>query len=391
MLYGKSKTLKNKWLDDKDCTGCGACAAVCPVRAITMREHSDGFDYPVFKSSCIDCNLCEEVCSRRVARASGADYQRKVFACWSLSEKTRFESTSGGAFTELARSVLASGGLVCGAVYRDTHHVEHRLVGTEKELSAVRQSKYVQSHVSDSFEAVKRSLEGGSEVLFCGTPCQVAGLKAFLNKKYERLITIDFICRGVNSPKAYRAWLDELEGRRGSKAVRVWFKYKVGGWKTSPRRTFVSYENGTVEVLDAGENLFMEAYLGPNLFIRPSCGNCLFKGRERLSDITLGDFWGIDQRLDDDKGVSMLLVNTQRGAELFERSRRSLISYERDLNEVLLGNRCFDSSIDVSSFSGLALRRLDDSPFSKVVAPFIRKPFLVRLRRALKEVIHVGK
>lgn len=378
--------MKQFWLDSVECTGCGACACACPVNAIAMEEDGSGFIYPRIAEACIDCNACERVCKAR-AHCSGESFRQSVYACWSMDEKVRFESTSGGAFTELARAILREGGLVCGAVYSNVAHVIHELVSDEEGLDRVRQSKYLQSDSGVAFRDVKAALDGGKSVLFCGAPCQVAGLKAFLKKDYSALVTVDFICRGVNSPKAYRSWLDEVERRVGARARRVWFKYKVGGWKSSPRRTLIQFDDGRETVYDQDGNLFMEAYLGPNLFIRPSCGSCLFKGSSRVSDITLGDFWGIDTALDDDKGTSMVLVNSERGRRLFAQSASRLVVHERNLEEMMAGNRCFDFSVEINRDSKKVLGQLGSKAFSKVVKPYLKKPLSKRMKSAMRKVL----
>lgn len=164
-------------------------------------------------------------------------------------------------------------------------------------MEKIRQSKYIQSDTKDIYRQIKELLGKNEYVAFCGAPCQVAALQKFLEHDYEKLLTIEFICRGMNSPKAYRAWLDEIEKREAQEVDRVWFKYKENGWKSSPRCTRVDFKKGSYKVYTGKDNLFMEGYLGPNLYIRPSCGKCEFKGLPRCGDITLADFWGIEESM----------------------------------------------------------------------------------------------
>ena len=165
-----------------------------------------------------------------------------TYAVWSKNKDIRFNSTSGGAFSEFAKVILADGGVVAGARYNDDNLVEHAIVDDYAGVEELRQSKYLSSSVGDVYIHVKKALAEGRLVAFCGAPCQVAGLYSFLGKEYDNLFTMDFICRGMNSPKAFKSWLNEVEKQENSKATKVWFKYKDGGWKTSPKRARVDFE-----------------------------------------------------------------------------------------------------------------------------------------------------
>ena len=173
-----------------------------------------------------------------------------IYAVWSKSADTRFCSTSGGAFTEFAKAIIADGGCVAGAKYNNENLVEHDLIDNLEDIEKLRQSKYMSSSMGDIYKRVKAELASGRLVGFCGSPCQVAGLYSFLGKEYDNLFTMDFICRGMNSPKAFKAWMNEIEHQEGSKVTKVWFKYKEGGWKTSPRRTRLDFENGSHRVYE---------------------------------------------------------------------------------------------------------------------------------------------
>ena len=288
-----------------------------------------------------------------------------TYAVWSKDQNIRYCSTSGGAFSEFAKIILADGGLVAGAKYNDDNLVEHDLVDDYEGIEKLRQSKYLSSSLGDVYQKVKSELIIGKSVAFCGSPCQVAGLYAFLGKEYENLFTMDFICRGMNSPKAFKAWLSEIEQQEGSKATNVWFKYKEGGWKTSPTRTRIDFENGKFKVYEGEENLYMYGYLTSNLYIRPSCGKCRFKGVPRKSDVTFADFWGINKELDDDKGTSMLLINSEKGREYFNRISENLNVYKKDFNSIFSGNPMFTTSAQVPKKGHDFLKNLDNISFSE--------------------------
>lgn len=381
--------MKEKWLDDNKCTACGACVNICPVDAIKLEKNNCGFEYPKISKMCIDCNSCQKVCENRDKLTQERFNNPKTYATWSKDEDVRFFSTSGGAFSEISRVVLGRGGYVVGAQYRDDCLVEHIIISDEDGLARIRQSKYVQSEIGLVFREIKKLLLKDNWVAFCGAPCQVAGLYAYLGKCYDKLITMDFICRGMNSSKAYRSWLDELEDNEKSKVKQVWFKYKVGGWKKSPRCTRVDFANGNYHIFDQDENIYMMGYLAHNLYIRPSCGECEFKGVPREGDITLADFWGLDKTIDDDKGASMILINSTKGESIFREAREKLHVYERTFEEIFAGNVCFESSVVVNPKSEVFLRSLDDMKFSEAVRKYSKQTLFAKVKK--KMVDYIGK
>ncbi|RHR51879.1 4Fe-4S dicluster domain-containing protein [Clostridium sp. AF18-27] len=353
------------WLKDNECTGCGACQNICPKEAIQMVTDECGFWHPrIIKDKCIDCKQCEKVCPIvKPAFSNRFSSSPEVYAGWSLNADTRYNSTSGGIFSELALKILEMGGAVSGAVYSETFLVYHQVIFKETDLTNIRQSKYIQSDSGYVFREIKTVLAEGKTVLFCGTPCQVAGLNTYLGKDYENLITVDFICRGANSPKAYRKWLDMLEKQYHSEVTRVWFKNKELGWNRFSTR--VDFKNGKIYRKDRYTDLFMRGYLEKNWYIRPCCGDCKFKAVPRVADLTLADFWKVDKALDEDKGTSMIMVNTQRGTFLLESIKDNIYLQRRDLDEVLNGNQMLNKSAWISKWSGYFLRSLDYKRFDK--------------------------
>lgn len=288
-----------------------------------------------------------------------------TYAVWSKNCDTRYNSTSGGAFSEFARAILTDGGIVSGARYNKDNLVEHVLIDSYDEIAELRQSKYMSSSLGNIYREIKDFLVEGKLVAFCGAPCQVAGLYTFLEKEYDNLFTMDFICRGMNSPKAFKAWLNEIEQQEKKDAVKVWFKYKEGGWKSSPQRTRIDFGNGTYKVYEGEKNLYMYGYLTSNLYIRPCCGRCQFKGIPRKSDITLADFWGIEKELDDDKGTSLLLINSDKGREYLEKVQHNLNVYKKDFESIFAGNPMFTTSAVVPKSGHDFLTDLDNMSFSE--------------------------
>lgn len=375
------------WLEKKDCTGCSACANVCPKNAIKMVEDECGFIYPeIDHELCINCGLCKKTCPI-VNITEKKTSEQEVYACWSNDEENRYISTSGGLFTEFAKSVINKGGYVVGAAYNKDNMVEHKIVNSIDALKELRQSKYLQSNILNSYKDTKKLLDENNIVAFCGSPCQIAGLNSYLKKEYKNLLTLEFICRGMNSPKAYKCWLSEIENKEQKKVSRVWFKYKINGWNSSPRCTRVDFADGTNIVYDGDDNKFMSGYLGPNLYIRPSCGDCKFNGIQRQADITLADFWGIEKKLDNDKGTSMVLINSEKGKEYFDSIKDRIYYEKKQLEDILKGNECFINSVDINKNSEKFLKELNENNFTEKVIEYSKVSIAEKLIKKIKRVI----
>lgn len=376
------------WIPHNSCTGCGGCSNICPQGAIIMKPDACGFIYPVINNTiCINCGLCKKSCpiveKPKLTRAEIP----KVYAAWTNDPKIRFYSTSGGVFSELAKVILEEDGYVAGAQYTSDNMVEHTLIHSLDGLQRICQSKYIQSEPKMIYRDVKKRLNEGKFVAFCGSPCQVSALLKYLKSDPKNLLTIEFICRGMNSPKAYRSWLDEIEQNKGSKAVKVWFKYKENGWKRSPKCTRIDFADNSYQVLDGDENTFMSGYLGPNLYIRPSCGKCCFNGTPRQGDITVADFWGIDRELDDDAGTSMVLLNSKKGDCWYRKAERNLVSVERRFDEIRAGNVCFSKSVQINPKSGRFLRSLSEKPFSVQFKKYTKISLIRKVLQMIKRII----
>lgn len=374
--------------DKKNCTACAACSNICPKRCIAMMEDEMGFQYPVVnQGACIECKLCEKHCPVLHSERPENCGRPTVYAARTKNSDLRFCSTSGGIFSELATYVIEQDGAVCGARYDADNFVEHFLIEDIQNIEKIRQSKYMQSRIGNVYQVIKKQLQSNRLVAFCGTPCQVAGLYQYLRHEYENLLTFDFICRGVNSPKAFKYWLEEIEEENHSKVARVWFKYKKNGWKASPRCTRVDFSNGQFKVYSGTENTFMCGYLGPNLYIRPSCGDCRFKGTPRLGDITLADFWGLDSVLEDDGGTSMVMVNSAKGERLLEMIKNRIEYEEHDFSEIGAGNVCASGSVTVNPKSELFLKSLGSEPFSKLVRKYSKPSLSIRVMKKAKKIV----
>ncbi len=325
--------------DKSKCCGCTACYSVCPKNCISLKEDKEGFLYPaVDYTNCIGCGLCEKVCP--VINQNEARTPLKTYAAYNINERIRMQSSSGGVFTLLAESVIGQGGVVFGARFNDDWEVIHDYTETIDGIGAFRGSKYVQSNIGDNFTKVKSFLESGRKVLFSGTPCQVSGLKKYLRKDYKNLLTVDFICHGVPSPKVWKKYLNEISESGNSDIKYISFRDKSSGWN---KFSFVSVSS-SVRSKIFYEDAYMQAFLS-NLSLRPSCYACHAKCGKSGSDLTLGDCWGMDNiiaDIDDDKGCSILLINNM--AVLPSVSELALLDIK--YGDVIVGNYCLVNSVN---------------------------------------------
>ena len=333
----------------EDCCGCNACGDICAHSAISFKTDHEGFWYPeVDKDKCVDCGLCEKVCPVIQPARNVIRYEVPiVYAAYAKDEEIRLDSTSGGLHSMFAQLFYAKNGFVGGAIYQDNHLVKHIVSSDPAKLKEIRSSKYLQSNMEGQYKEVKRLLIEGKDVLYCGCPCQIQALHKFLRKDFENLTTCDFICRGVNSPKVFLKYMEMLEKEYGAKATKIKFKNKKWGWHNFSLR--VNFANGKEYCKDRWHDLFFIGYLLAGNFTRPSCYNCHFKGFPQKADITLADFWGIenlDIKMDQDKGTSLVMINSEKGKRLFNAIKDKIIFKEFTLEEAKKGNPALSSSLE---------------------------------------------
>ena len=344
------------------CCGCTACMSVCPKQCISMEVDSEGFLYPVVDQSlCIDCEACVRTCPFH--HPAESHKPEEVFAAINTNEGIRMESSSGGVFTIMAEKVINDGGVVFGAKYTADWQVEIVPAETIDELAAFRGSKYLQARMGNSLQQCKQFLRDGRKVLFSGTPCQIAGLKHYLRKDFDNLIAVDFVCHGVPSPKVWGRYLSEVTNA-GRKAIRdIKFRDKPQGWK---RFNFtLDYEESEKSYSISsynGDNHYMRAFLS-DMILRPSCYNCQAKSGRSQSDITIGDFWGIETVLpsmDDDKGTSLVLVHTEKGKQIFADAqvKTEVVAYE----DAFAHNPAIEHSARAHDHRQGFFKRLDQAP-----------------------------
>lgn len=323
--------------DKNKCSGCTACYSICPFNAIKMEIDEEGFLYPlVDKTICTNCKKCEKICPIINHKENEIDL-KEAFAAKNINIHDREMSSSGGIFIALARKVLKNNGLVFGCALDDNFLAHHIMINSEKELPHIVGSKYMESNLETTFRIIKKFLNNNQTILFCGTTCQISGLKSFLEHDYEKLICVDFICLGVPSPKIWKAYLNTFFDINEIKNIN--FKDKTNGWHTFSLR--ISKKNNP-DFLEIGAKTFFFSGYFKGLYSRPSCNNCICKGdNNRISDITLSDCWGIENiapEFDDNKGVSCIICHSTKGLKLFNSISKELIYKKIDLLNIKLYN-----------------------------------------------------
>lgn len=310
------------------CCGCSACVQICPQKCIHLKEDEHGFLYPIIANDlCVDCGVCEKVCPYH--NIIEAKKPLSVYAAINPNEKIRYDSSSGGIFTMLAESVINDGGIVFGARFDENWDVVHDYTDTIVGIGSFRGSKYVQSRIGETYNIARDYLKKGYKVLFSGTSCQILGLKLFLRREYENLITIDVVCHGVPSPLVWREYLKWINPHN-EVISHVNMRDKSRGWL---RYSYVIRNEENVFYDDyAANSPYLQAF-SISLDLRPSCYNCPAKSGRALSDITLADNWSYAEsspEMFDNKGLSAVLIHSQKGCDMFNKihSNSKKISYD---------------------------------------------------------------
>ena len=303
-----------KITDPSKCCGCSACVSSCPVGCIVMTRDQEGFDYPIANADlCVGCGKCDSVCPM----SNQLETAEPVAAYAVRFDEYVAGSSSGGVFPALASAVFDEGGCVFGAALESDMKVGHAEAADMSELEAMRGSKYVQSDLYSVFEDIREKLDLNEKVMFSGTPCQVAGLNSFLGKSYDNLLTVDIACHGVPAPGLWERYVSAMEKAAGKKIAGVNFRDKSKSWRHYGMS--VRYIDGTVSYSRRDKDPYLSLFL-QKMTLRPSCYDCRFKCGKSGSDMTLSDLWSVPDlapEMNDDKGVSGVFVNTEKGAGEF--------------------------------------------------------------------------
>lgn len=324
----------------EECYGCKACEQICPKKSIKMKCDREGFWYPkINMDTCVKCNLCRKVCPYNEKSFKINTLNKSLaFATINKNEIVRESSTSGGMFSNISDYILENNGIIFGVELDDNGVVKHSIAVNKKERDKFKGSKYVQSDIQKSYIKAKEYLNSDKLVLFTGTPCQIAGLYSYLGKDYDNLITCDIVCHGVPSPKVFNDYYNFMKKKYRSNISTLNFRDKSNGWKTGTLK--IKFNTGK-EYSEVWNNDKYYRLFFSHRILRASCHECRFTKLHRESDITIGDFWGIENckpNMFDNKGTSLVLINTKKGISLFENIKEEIIFEECRLEDVMQPN-----------------------------------------------------
>ena len=367
------------------CSGCHACFNICPKDAITMAPDENGFKYPqIDEDLCVHCNLCKKVCP--ILRDVKKENDLHAYACINKDDEIRMNSSSGGMFYLLAKNVLSKNGVVFGARYNDDFDVVHDYIEKVKDIQLFQGSKYVQSSINGSYKKAKKFLDDNRLVLFTGTPCQIEGLLSYLQKDYPNLITQDIICHGVPSPKLFKLYKENIQNKYGDDITKINFRKKINSWKNY--EISIDLKNHHYEI-SYNDDVYMKAFLN-DIALRDSCYQCNAKKKHRLSDITLADFWGIESvlpEMDDDKGTSLVIINSISGKQLFEEIKNQIIYREVEYEKAIAHNPSLYQSVNRPKNRDTYLNNVTADNLNAITKKYTKVSIFKKVIRKIKKYI----
>lgn len=374
-----------------DCTGCQACKQVCPKNAIDMIEDEEGFLYPKKNSNCIECGLCEKICPLQ-NEISNKTIEQEVYAGEYKDKDILRKSSSGGAFTAICKSFCDKNYVIFGAKFDSNFQVKHDYIEDINEIDIFRKSKYVQSDINNMYLKAREFLNKGKKVVFSGTPCQIAGLKSFLNnKEFENLLCVDIICHGVPSAKVWNQYIKYVEKKYNSRIKDINFREKITKNNICNSKGIkIELENGKTIIEDNIKNYYLRAFQRELLF-RPSCKKCKFANSNRISDITIGDCWGINKihpELDVHKGVSLIVINTEKGNKIKEKLEEYMNLQKLDLNFAIKENAQFREPTKFHKNRDKFYKNIDNNiEFDKKIKKYAKESYKITIKKNITKLI----
>lgn len=373
-------------IEKKECSGCTACAAICPKKCIQMKSDEEGFLYPIIdEKKYIKCNACDKVCPVKNVAEEKIKPQ-KAYLVQHMDEKIRLDSSAGGAFTAIASIIIQKGGVVFGAAYDEKFCVHHTWVEDSEGLKKFRNSKYVQSDLGNSFHEVKAFLEEGRWVCFSGTPCQIEGLYKYLKRAYDKLILVDVVCHGIPSPLIWNKYL-EYQNSIYNEPDNIRFRDKFYGYKYS-----------TMSIIRDGKNVYHAgAQLDPMLRAffsdicdRPICYNCPFKKRYRVSDFTIWDCFSVydfEKKMDDDKGTTRVLCHNQKAVSLMQEVMNVARSKEVSADKLVLGVKEMFESVPMNAKRGNFISDASKMSGEELFKKYFPISSKIKMKTAIRKVL----
>lgn len=365
------------------CTLCGSCYNACPVDAISFKTPYLDFLYPAIDNSrCVGCDRCEKSCPILADKQEPESGYPIAFAARSRDEEARRKSSSGGVFYELASKILSEGGYICGAVFDDHFHVKHIVSNTQKDLYRMMGSKYAQSDMGMCFRQIKTLLDEGKNVLFTGCPCQVAGLRTYIGRKHPNLLLVELICHGIPSDQMLQTYIGMQEKKYGSRLKEMEFRNKEKGWHNSSVR--MEFENGRVHSEPMTFDTYMQGYFR-GVTLKESCFSCQFRGFKSGSDLTIGDLWGAEisiPDMDDNNGLSAVIVNSEKGTLFLNRSK--IIRRQFEIDKILKYNQSLLTSFDEGVQRTAFYAYTEKYDLERAIETFFQETLLQKAKRKFR-------
>lgn len=356
-----------------ECYGCYACKEICPTNAIVMEEDNEGFRYPVVdEEKCIDCGACSKACIRKAShKIEYTEQYPKVYSVMNKQEEVRMKSSSGAIFPELAKYFIEEKkGYVVGVKYDKDMKVISSIADNMEDVKAFYGSKYVKSDFDGIFPQIKELLKDNKTVLYSGLPCECAALRSYLKKDYENLYISEILCHAAPSPKIFEQYLNYLRKKYKSRVVNLTFRNKSTGWLIHKCSMVIEFENGKNLSVNSRKNNYFRAFLN-DYISRPSCSSCEFTYKNRVGDLTLGDFWGIkdiDPSMFDDKGVSLITINDDKGSKIWDNIKEKFIYKESDMTTAFKKNHNKPSPFKLERMD--VFDRLDKEPIDDLLQEY---------------------
>lgn len=371
--------------DKTQCCGCSACESICPQKCISMVEDKEGFLYPkIDMKKCVGCNLCEKVCPVLNVEEEHI-FEQEAYVVQNIDERVCLQSTSGGAFTAIANEVIEEGGIVFGAAFDEDFNVKHIGTTSKNEIQKFRNSKYVQSDIRGTYSEVQKRIEEGQLVCYSGTPCQIEGLKRFLGKESDRLITVDVVCRAVPSPLVWRKYIQMQQKKLDDTIGNIRFRDKRYGYKYSSMN-FTDKSGKRIYSCGVESDLMHRAFFS-NICDRPSCYSCVFKKQYRMSDFTIWDCFQVgrfSKKLDNDKGATRVLIHSDKGRELFERIKDNFVYIKIDPNKAVTRAKEMFESVSWNSRRDMFMEEMISQDTQAVFKKYFPDSFKIKVERYIR-------